>query len=121
MNTTYESYLEALIAFTRREGHARVPVAHIELLEGRPIKLGPWVGYIRQRYRRGGLDESRAEKLAGLPGWEWGPLPPGPATKPDRDKQIMEMREAGLSLQQIADGFRISRQRVHQIVTGASK
>jgi DNA-binding CsgD family transcriptional regulator len=59
--------------------------------------------------------------LAGLPGWEWGPLPPGPASKDNRDQEILELRKSGLSLQQIADRYNISRQRVHQIVLGSSR
>jgi hypothetical protein len=121
MNTTFEQYFNLLEQYASREGHTRVPVAHVEEAGGVKIKLGAWVGYIRQRYRRGGLDESRANLLAGLPGWEWGPLPPGPASKDNRDQEILELRKSGLSLQQIADRYNISRQRVHQIVLGSSR
>lgn len=118
MNTTFEQYIRLLEQFAAREGHTKIPVAHIEDLDGTRVKLGAWVGYIRQRYRRGGLDESRANLLTGLPGWQWGPLPPGPAAKHGRDSEIIELRQTGLSLQQIADRYNISRQRVHQIVVG---
>lgn len=118
MNTTFEQYIRLLEQFAAREGHTKIPVAHIEDLDGTRVKLGAWVGYIRQRYRRGGLDESRANLLTGLPGWQWGPIPPGPAVKHGRDSEIIELRQTGLSLQQIADRYNISRQRVHQIVVG---
>lgn len=121
-NTTFEDYIAALGRYAAREGHTRVPISHTELdSAGRSIKLGTWVGYIRQRYRRGGLDESRAKILTGLPGWEWGPLAPGPRAKTSRDEEIRNLRGSGLSLQNIADSYGISRQRVHQIVTGGSK
>lgn len=107
--------------YAAREGHTRVPIAHVEEFDGQPVRLGSWVGYIRHRQRRGGLDQPRAEMLAGLPGWEWGPLSPGPRAKTTRDEQILSLRGTGLSLQDIADNFGISRQRVHQIVSGASK
>lgn len=112
----FETYLAALNQFIGRTGHARVPAAHVEEIGGRQIALGAWVGYTRQRFRRGSLAPQRAEQLAGLPGWQWGPLSPGPAADPDRDREILELRSQGLSLQKIADKFNLSRQRVHQIV-----
>lgn len=115
-NSKFQHYLEALNQFIAREGHARVPAAHQETLAGQEVPLGAWVGYTRQRYRRGCLSESRVAILTGLPGWQWGPLPPGPAADPARDRQILELRNQGISLQKIADQFNLSRQRVHQIV-----
>jgi len=120
-HTSFEQYVELLRKYAAREGHTRVPISHIEELDGRPIKLGSWVSYIRHRQRRGGLEQPRVEILSGLPGWQWGPLPPGPATKHGRDREILEKRSEGLSLRQIADSYGISRQRVHQIVTGVTK
>jgi len=38
----------------------------------------------------------------------------------DRKEQIKELRQSGLTYQKIADKFNISRQRVHQILTGYS-
>lgn len=115
-NSKFQHYLEALNQFIAREGHARVPAAHQETLAGQEVPLGAWVGYTRQRYRRGCLSESRVAILAGLPGWQWGPLAPGPAADPARDREILELRSQGISLQKIADKFNLSRQRVHQIV-----
>ena len=115
-NARFHQYLEALQAFVAREGHARVPAAHVEIVAGQEVPLGAWVGYTRQRYRRGCLAESRVSTLSALPGWQWGPLSPGPAADPERDQKILELRNQGISLQKIADQFNLSRQRVHQIV-----
>lgn len=93
-----------------------MPAAHIETLNGQEVPLGAWVGYTRQRFRRGCLAESRIAALSNLPGWQWGPLSPGPAADPERDREILELRSQGISLQKIADKFNLSRQRVHQIV-----
>lgn len=114
----FEKYLAALKQYAAREGHARVPVSHYEQFGGRRVPLGTWVGYTRQRYRRGLLPQDRIALLSGLAGWEWGPLTPGPTVRPGRDREIMDLRRQGLSLQQIADRFSLSRQRVHQIVRG---
>lgn len=118
MNDTkkFDSYLAALEQYAAREGHAKVPVSHHELFEGRRVPLGAWVGYTRQRYRRGLLTQERIQRLSGLTGWEWGPLTPGPTVRPGRDQEIMMLRRQGLSLQKIADKYDLSRQRVHQIV-----
>lgn len=110
-----QSY-EALIAFVEREGHSRVPAGHIE---GGAVLLGNWVAHQRQQYRRGCLAASRVEMLSALPGWEWGPLSRGPMRDIRRDSEMQRMRSDGLSLQQVADRFGVSRQRVHQIVQRA--
>lgn len=119
-DTRYQSYLGALRHYAAREGHTRVPASHKEHHQGAEVPLGSWVGYMRQRYRRGFLPQERIDDLAGLPGWEWGPLRPGPIVDATRDNQIMWLRDQGKSLQQIADQFHLSRQRVHQIVQANS-
>lgn len=120
-NTTrWNTYTEALARFTEREGHARVPTSHVEVLDsGQQINLGSWVGYVRQRKRAGLLSPDRINDLDLIPGWQWGPLRPGPVTDESRNNQIAQMRATGLSLQKIGDEFGLSRQRVHQIVRGA--
>lgn len=115
-NTRFELYLKALLQFSSREGHARVPAIHIEILDGREVNLGAWVGYVRQRRKKGMLPSRRIAELDALIGWEWGPLKPGPATNQNRNQQILSMRSEGRTLRQIADEFDLSRQRVHQIV-----
>lgn len=56
-----------LHAFTAREGHARVPVAHRE--SGHP--LGRWVNQVRTRYGRGKLRADRVAELESVGGWTW--------------------------------------------------
>lgn len=116
-NTTrFNSYLVALRQFAEREGHCNVPAVHTELVGEKEVTLGAWVGYVRQRRRKNQLSEDRAAQIQAVPGWQWGPLKPGPATDMNRNSEILEMRAAGHSLRQIADKFDLSRQRVHQIV-----
>jgi len=116
-NTTkFETYKNALKQFSAREDHCLVPAIHIEIFEGKEIFLGVWVGYVRQRKKKNQLSEKRIIELEELPGWNWGPLKPGPATDKNRNKNILDMRAAGKSLRQIADEFDLSRQRIHQIV-----
>lgn len=116
-NTTrFNQYVNALKQFSAREGHCNVPAIHVEIFEETEITLGAWVGYVRQRYRKNQLSDERAAALQGIPGWQWGPLKPGPATDGNRNSEIHQMRAAGHSLRQIADKFDLSRQRVHQIV-----
>jgi hypothetical protein len=113
-----QQYLTALSAFSAREGHARVPASHVETLaDGSPVNLGAWVGYIRQRKRAGLLPQSRVDAIGAVPGWEWGPLRPGPTADAARNTEILTLRSQGVSLQRIGDQFGLSRQRVHQIVT----
>lgn len=115
-NTRFELYLKALRQFSSREGHARVPAIHIEIVDGNEVNLGAWVGYVRQRRKKSMLPSRRITELESLEGWEWGPLKPGPATNMNRNQQILSMRSEGRTLRQIADEFDLSRQRVHQIV-----
>lgn len=116
-NTTrFNTYVGALKQFAEREGHTKIPAAHIEKFEESEITLGAWAGYTRQRYRKNQLPEERAHELSFIKEWVWGPLRPGPATDVNRNKTIIELRAEGKSLRHIADIFDLSRQRVHQIV-----
>lgn len=114
--TRFELTLKALNSFGEREGHLRVPAAHTEFIGELEVPLGSWVGYLRQRRRKGQLAPARIAVLESLSGWQWGPLRPGPSTNSDRNVLIMELHGSGKSLRQIADQFDLSRQRVHQIV-----
>jgi DNA-binding NarL/FixJ family response regulator len=113
--TRWQLHLTALQQFVTRTGSARVPSTHTEVVEGRNVALGAWVGYMRQRNRAGLLSSERKQTLEGISGWAWGPLRPGPATNTERDENILVLRSQGLSLETIASKFGISRQRVHQI------
>jgi DNA-binding NarL/FixJ family response regulator len=115
-STRFSTYISALHQFSGREGNCLVPAIHIEILDGKEVPLGSWVGYIRQRKRKNQLSQGRISELENIPGWQWGPLKPGPATDKNRNSDILNMRARGFSLRQIADKFDLSRQRIHQIV-----
>lgn len=112
----WERHLHALHTFIAREGHAAVPANHIEHVGADDVPLGSWVGYVRQRYRKGLLSPARIDELAGLAGWSWGPLRPGPDPEQVRNAEIRALRAQKLSLREIGDRYGLSRQRVHQIV-----
>lgn len=115
-NTRFQLYVRALRQFSERTGHTRVPAVHVEIVDGAEVNVGAWVGYIRQRRKKGQIAAGKIEILENLPGWTWGPLKPGPATNHDRNSEILQMRSQGMTLRQIADSYDLSRQRVHQIV-----
>lgn len=116
-NTTkFNNYLQALEQYISREGHSKIPANHVEIFENSKISLGAWAGYIRQRYRKNLLSDSRIGRLQEISGWQWGPFQPGPATDDSRNETIRNLRESGKSLREIADEFNLSRQRVHQII-----
>lgn len=111
-DTRWRERIEALDTYVDREGDALVPANHVE----GTINLGSWVSYLRTRYRQGQLNDGRVSELEDYPGWEWGPLRPGPKSDVARDTQIKKMRAEGKSLREIGQVFGLSRQRVHQIV-----
>lgn len=120
--TKFNIYLQALEQYIAREGHSRIPATHVEKIDNKidnfqnSISLGAWVGYIRQRHRKNLLSDARISRLEQIPGWQWGPFQPGPATDSSRNEKIRTMRTEGKSLREIADEFDLSRQRVHQII-----
>ena len=123
MNNTdrWNNYIEAITTYDTRTGHARVPASYFEVLgNGTIVNLGAWVGYVRQRQRAGLMSAERKAQLDAVPGWTWGPLRPGPITDTERDNQIITLRSTGVSLQKIGDQYGLSRQRIHQIVSGAN-
>lgn len=122
-NTRWNLHITALRDFSAANGHARVPAGYVTTLDpnGTPIGLGAWVSYIRMRRRKGVLSPERIAELEQISGWEWGPLRPGPKTDRRRNDEIVNLRRSErMSLQQIADRYNLSRQRVHQIVQASS-
>ena len=105
----------ALQQYVTRTGNALVPTSHTELHDDRLVPIGAWVAYMRQRARFNKLPQDRVDALAGLQGWAWGPLRPGPSGDDARDIEIINLRNQGHSLQTIAKQVGLSRQRVHQI------
>lgn len=59
--------LERLRRYVAREGHARVPVAHLE----RGFKLGWWVAIKRRDHRKGRLADYQVRALEAVSGWAW--------------------------------------------------
>lgn len=114
-NTRWDHHYAALLQYAEREGTAHVVASHRETFGNVEVPLGTWTATQRQRHRRGFLPPGRAALLEALPGWEWGPLAPGPAAETERNLEIQRLREEGMTLQKIADKFGITRQRVHQI------
>ena len=88
----------ALDAFLRREGHAAIPTAHVEHLDGAPVALGRWAARQRRLYRESRIDPALAAHLAGLPGWSWEKRSTGPRRDSARRAEVRRLREAGLSL-----------------------
>src|SRR5262249_18339267 len=58
------AYLEAFVA---REGHARIPIRHIE----NGFRLGRWVNKQRAAYADSTLAADRVGRLEVVPGWSW--------------------------------------------------
>lgn len=58
---------ELVAQFAQREGHSRVPDAHVES----GVDVGSWVGLQRRRFSQGVLAPDRVERLESLPGWVW--------------------------------------------------
>jgi hypothetical protein len=57
----------ALKAFAAREGHTRVPQAHVE----GAMRIGRWVAKRRSERNNGRLGPARVAELEALPGWTW--------------------------------------------------
>jgi len=57
----------AILAFVRREGHARVPQKHRE----RGVKLGYWVAGRRAAYKRQSIALDEVAALEAIPSWAW--------------------------------------------------
>ena len=119
--TRFDLTVTAINNFRAREGHCFIPAVHVEYIDDIAVPLGSWVGYVRQRRRKGQLSAAKIQKLESIPGWQWGPLRPGPATNADRNVRIIDLHRSGKSLRFIADEFDLSRQRVHQIVQKHAK
>lgn len=115
----FQEHLDILNRYIQREGHAKVPAGHVENVEGRDFALGAWVSYQRSRRQQGRLSPERASTLEALQGWQWGPLRPGPDPLHERNETIRKARADGARLADLAQQHGLSRQRIHQIVTGA--
>ena len=61
----------AMAQFVAREGHARVPQAHVETFEDEDLTLGTWVARQRRAYQNNKLPAGLIADLEALPGWRW--------------------------------------------------
>lgn len=121
MNITkrWDNKVRALEEYVKQHGTALVPATAKIEVDGTVVSLGPWVCATRAAYHKGDLMPHRITQLESFPGWNWGPLKPGRKVSPKRDQEIIQARESGLKLEQIAEKHNLSRQRVHQIVKRA--
>ncbi|MEU6720382.1 Helicase associated domain protein [Nonomuraea sp. NPDC046802] len=71
LETQWRLAYSALVAYTRREGHAVPPTSHVEKLPDGTIHLGQWASLQRHRYHRGRLDPRLQKWLQALSGWRW--------------------------------------------------
>lgn len=112
----WDKNIHALSTYVSEHGTALVPTSYKCSVNGETVSLGSWVTYVRIKYRAGTLSPERIAQLESFAGWAWGPCKPGPSGNPDRDKAMVQARQAGRSLQSIGDEYGLSRQRVHQIL-----
>lgn len=113
--------IKALEQFVNQNGHALVPASAKMEVDGVVVSLGSWVSYLRMKHRSGRLSLERKAQLEQFPNWAWGPCKPGPTGDAQRDEAMLLARNAGRSLQSIADEYGLSRQRVHQILRRTRK
>ena len=66
----WEEGFDHLCRFVKDNGSARVPSSHFD---DDGYKLGQWVAYQRQFFKKGTLDPDRRQRLDSLAGWSWGP------------------------------------------------
>jgi DNA-binding NarL/FixJ family response regulator len=121
MNITkrWDKKVRALEEYVKLNGTALVPATTKINVDGEVVSLGPWVCATRAAYHRGDLMPHRISQLEAFAGWSWGPLKPGRKVEQKRDEEIIEARQSGQKLEQIAERYNLSRQRVHQIVKKA--
>jgi superfamily II DNA or RNA helicase len=66
----WDEVFSMLNQFIEREGHAQVPVRHLE----NGFALGAWVANQRTKYVNDSLGRELTERLEGLSGWAWKPF-----------------------------------------------
>ena len=113
----WNTHMTALRSYVARTGTSRVPRNHVETTENGNIKLGVWVSYVRHRQRKGHLTPEQVTELSTFPNWQWDKLPAGRTGDAERDRAIIEKFSQGQSLSTLASEFRLTRQRIHQIVS----
>jgi len=100
--------------FIEREGHAHVPLRHVE--DG--FTLGEWVGAQRKTYKSGKLPGGRWKALEALEGWTWDPHDAAWRAGLDHVKTFVEREgHARVPNKHVEEGFRlghwVNNQRAH--------
>lgn len=114
-DTAWHDNLRALQLWAITHGNPMAPATATVTLDGRQVRVGGFVAYVRHRHRRGLLEQSRAAQLERIDGWTWSPLRPGPRGEASRNNEIRRLRREGYTLTELAEQFNMSRQRIHQI------
>lgn len=118
--TKWDRNYAALVQYVEREGSLKAPTIHREMVNGVGVPLSSWSASQRRNHKEGGLSASRAKLLESVPGWEWGPLKPGPVGHLSRNDEMCSLRAEGMALSEIGRRYGVSRQRVHQITLTSS-
>ena len=91
------------VATSIREGHARVPVDHVE----NGFALGMWVSARRGEHRRARLAPERVADLERLPGWTWRPREDHRAGLEALLRYVAREGHARVPVRHLEDGFRL--------------
>ena len=108
-------HLNALMAWAEEHDSCDVPPGEVVVNNGTELALGRWVAQMRSRGRSGRLSESRRAQLEAIECWDWEPRRRGPAGHQQRNAEIRRLRAAGARLDDLAEQYSLSRQRIHQI------
>ena len=117
LEADFQEGRDALAQFVEREGHARVPMRHVEPFEGREFKLGSWIENRSEDLQAGRLSVEQIAALQVGPGWTWNlrasarrALYPGEATAFARagisPEEALRWIDAGLNAHQALDAAR---------------
>jgi hypothetical protein len=118
-DSRWDDNVSALLAWADKNGTPMAPAGAVIKVRdsrgSREVNVGSFVAYVRSRYRKGLLDQSRKKQIDSIPGWTWARLQPGPKGEVDRNEEIRKLRRQGVTLGELAEQFGMSRQRIHQI------
>jgi superfamily II DNA or RNA helicase len=70
----YERGFNALLQYVLRNKTAKIKRDHIEIFEGKTIRLGSWCQTRRGDYKRGWLTKDQIQSFEDLPDWTWNPI-----------------------------------------------
>lgn len=113
----WQTYLKALRQYAERTGSGCPPRSHLEDIDGiGDVNLGAWCAYVRRRHATNKLTQSKVADVESVPGWAWACPSPRLA---EREQEMKALRAEGLTLQEIASRYGVSRQRVHAVLRKA--